>query len=766
MRLFKVKSLSVRLFIIILVTVLPLLALIAYNVQQDQANTAAEADRTAEHLVQMAVDDQQNMVMDVKEELGTAVDVYRDLGNDREQCDMLFSHLVSNHPRYKNMMIIHQNGNIACQAYTGTETFNPDFIVQASRSEAMISIMPKLDSQNAPGQQEASFAIHFETSKGETALAVAVLQPYWLNQAYESYKQEYPEAELFVFDSGGNILNAMPPPDQWQNASSVMLDAANRGDSVVQTVGLQGISQIYGLSPLKNGPDGQKIFVAVGIPLAKVEASKNKHLLLDLLVCGLAILFSLAASRMSASWLVIRWLQPVVKAVRRLEGGDLTARSELINDGTDLGRLANTFDNMASALEQRTNELHLALDKYQGLFNRSPIGLYRSTPNGILLEVNPSMGRMLGFTTQDMCAPIHVEQFYIERSEREAWKQIIASDGILIDYELRMRRADGEIVYTLDNAVAIYDPDGNVLYYEGSLQDITNRKRIEANLKEANQKLSIVLNSITDAYVVWDDQWYFLEINQVAVREIFGGRPATELLGKVIWEEYPQAVETEFYRQYQTAITEGQPVHFEAKSNINGRWWETHAYPYPGRLEAYSRDITERKSAEVYMSELAYHDLLTGLLNRKAFQDEMRRSLSRVQRNGNKLAVFFIDLDNFKAINDVYDHDTGDVVLVNVADRLRSVLRTEDILSRLGGDEFTITAEIIQVEDAVLIAERVLKVFEEPVQANRATVQVSLSIGVSIYPDNADNPEMLIRMADHTMYQVKRAGKGQFHLAT
>jgi PAS domain S-box-containing protein len=128
--------------------------------------------------------------------------------------------------------------------------------------------------------------------------------------------------------------------------------------------------------------------------------------------------------------------------------------------------------------------------------------------------------------------------------------------------------------------------------------DITERKRAEEELQKAYERLSAVLSSITDAYFSLDPEWRFLEINSVAEERVFR-RPARELVGKVYWEEYPEELDTDFYRLYQVAFAEGRPVHFEARSRIvPGGWFETHSYPRKGRLEIYLRDITQRKRAE------------------------------------------------------------------------------------------------------------------------------------------------------------------------
>jgi PAS domain S-box-containing protein len=128
-------------------------------------------------------------------------------------------------------------------------------------------------------------------------------------------------------------------------------------------------------------------------------------------------------------------------------------------------------------------------------------------------------------------------------------------------------------------------------------EEIERRKRVEESLRTAHEQLRSVLASITDSYLVMDHDWRLLAMNSVAERMIFQ-RPASELIGKVVWPEYAVGADREFHRQYQRAVDEGQAVHFEARSEVAGRWFEVHAYPREGRLEVYLRDISERRRAE------------------------------------------------------------------------------------------------------------------------------------------------------------------------
>lgn len=172
-------------------------------------------------------------------------------------------------------------------------------------------------------------------------------------------------------------------------------------------------------------------------------------------------------------------------------------------------------------------------------------------------------------------------------------------------------------------------------------------------------------------------------------------------------------------------------------------------------------DVTEQRRTEAHLTGLAYHDALTQLPNRLLFDDRLRMEMARARRHGQQLAVLFIDLDRFKAVNDQHGHEMGDLLLQKVAQRLRGCLRESDTVSRRGGDEFTvILGDVHGPDDAAQLAQEIVEQMGTPFQVRNVSLQIGASVGVCLYPDQAHDVSSLMVGADEAMYRAKLLGRG------
>ena len=331
------------------------------------------------------------------------------------------------------------------------------------------------------------------------------------------------------------------------------------------------------------------------------------------------------------------------------------------------------------------------------------------------------------------------------------------------DEEYRIVRPDGTIRWIHDKAFPIRDQQGSVYRVVGVADDISDRKQAEDRFRKAAEQTRNILSSITDAFFAVDENWRFTYLNATAEKLLH--RDQAALLGRNVWEAFPQALGSGFELNYRKAVAENVPVEFEEFFGPLDAWFEVHAYPYENGLSVYFRDITERKRTEERLSYLAQYDTLTGLPNRTLFRDRLERAILRARREGHLVAVMFLDLDRFKDINDNLGHSVGDEILVQVAARFKEQLREVDTTSRLAGDEFTFLIEgTTHAEQVVAVAEKILKVFAQPMSAAGHEVFVTASIGIALSDRGVQDVEELLKHADIAMYHAKQEGRNNYQV--
>ncbi|MEH2077539.1 MAG: CHASE2 domain-containing protein [Nostoc sp.] len=311
--------------------------------------------------------------------------------------------------------------------------------------------------------------------------------------------------------------------------------------------------------------------------------------------------------------------------------------------------------------------------------------------------------------------------------------------------------------------------------------------------KRSKEFLYHVINTIPDPIFVKNEQHQWIVLNEAYCR--FIGYPNKLLIEKSDYDFFPKH-EADVFRQQDDLVfrTQKPQEHEEEFTNADG---QTHQIATKRSLHKDSagnfflvgviRDITQRKlmeeqlkrtAAELFRSNnelklkedhlryLAYHDPLTGLSNRKFFAEQLYESLDWAQHNNLLLGLLFIDLDGFKQVNDTLGHETGDRLLMTIAERLSNSLRASDTVSRLGGDEFTIILRAIpNVQIAAKVAEKILSSITKPIVLDGYAIRISASIGISVYPYNSQDSETLMKQADAAMYRAKHLGKNRYEFA-
>jgi len=315
-------------------------------------------------------------------------------------------------------------------------------------------------------------------------------------------------------------------------------------------------------------------------------------------------------------------------------------------------------------------------------------------------------------------------------------------------------------------------PDGNlaVLYEDSTVQvEIKKQLSIQKNL------LHTIFDIIPDLIWLKDVDGVFLYCNQ-RFEQLYGASEA-EILGKTDFNFVDIDLANFFRKNDLKALEENVPRRNEeylvfADGSYEGIFETTKLPMYDDEsnligILGIAHDINERKEHEEQLKIYASHDALTGLANRTLFLERLSQLLKQRESNINVHAVLFIDLDHFKVINDEKGHATGDKVLIEVAHRLKGLIRKGDTLSRFGGDEFTILLENIHsAEEAAKVAQKILDKLREAITINDNKYHVTTSIGISISPYDSKDSEVLLHYADIAMYKAKTNGKDAYNFFT
>lgn len=297
-------------------------------------------------------------------------------------------------------------------------------------------------------------------------------------------------------------------------------------------------------------------------------------------------------------------------------------------------------------------------------------------------------------------------------------------------------------------------------------RDITERRQTENTLRKLSTAVeqspaAIVITDASGAIEYANPKFYLM--TGYTPEEVLGQNPRLLKAGT-----QPQ----EHYKELWERLSAGMEWQgeFHNRSKQGKLFWEM-AYISPIKNEsgvtthyvAVKEDITERKLLQDQLALMAHFDNLTGLPNRALFFDRVTQAVNLARRENKRFAVLFIDLDGFKHVNDTHGHETGDQLLRQVAERITSSLRASDTVARMGGDEFTVIISALAERDsAAHVAENILALLSQPFLIGTLECCIGASIGISIFPDDAENVESLLCGADSAMYEVKRSGKNNY----
>jgi len=421
-------------------------------------------------------------------------------------------------------------------------------------------------------------------------------------------------------------------------------------------------------------------------------------------------------------------------------------------------------------------------ERFRAMSDESPLGIFVSDEQGECVYTNAAYHKISGLDfTQALGTNWSMAIHPDDRARIVAeWREAVRGKAPF-KTEVRFMREDGTIVWTRLNAAAMDDGPSECGRVQ-TVEDISARKvaegelaRAEAALFAEKERAQVTLNSIGDAVLCTDVAGNVTYLNKVA--EKMTGWSASEAMSQPlnkVFRVVDGTTREPIVNPGQQAMAENRTVGLASNSILLRRDGSESAiedssapiHDRDGQVTGavlVFHDVSESRAMAEKMSHMAQHDFLTGLPNRMLLQERFSRAIGQAQRHHKQVAVLFVDLDYFKTINDSLGHDIGDRLLQSVAERLVSCVRSTDTVCRQGGDEFVILlAEIEHHRDAAQIAEKLLAALLAPHFIDGNELHVTLSIGISIYPEDAATAEAVMQNADAAMYHAKAKGRNNY----
>ena len=432
-------------------------------------------------------------------------------------------------------------------------------------------------------------------------------------------------------------------------------------------------------------------------------------------------------------------------------------------------------------VKQRTHELSDAnrqLNLQAAAVEAAANAIVITDSRGTIMWVNHAFTTMTGYSREEalgknprlLKSGEQPEGYYAK-----LWSTI--SSGKIWQGEVVNRRKDGT-TYTEEMTITPVTQgfgDGVDTQFVAIKQDISERKRAEQALQQAEEKYRAIFENAVVAIFQSTPDGRYITVNP-AMAHMLGYDSPQELMESITDIAQQVYVDPKGREEFKRLLGEqGTVTNFECeiyRKDGSTMWVSANARAVikAGVLVGYdgmNEDITSRKVAEERVQFLAYYDALTGLPNRTLLQDRLAKALAGARRRKDKVAVLFLDLDRFKVINDSLGHSLGDVLLQEVAERLRKGARELDTVARLGGDEFVIVlTSVKEVSDAAVAAERIVKGMTDGFVVEGHPLSISCSLGISVFPEHGTNSETLIKNADTAMYCAKEKGRNTFRFFT
>ncbi|MBI3898031.1 MAG: EAL domain-containing protein [Gammaproteobacteria bacterium] len=693
-------GLRARLLLLVLFAVIPAFGVIGYTAIAQRQHATQDAEKEAVNLMRLAAREQGRLIELTRQLLigMSQMPALRQPAYGSPRCSETLRQLQKSYPYYTNLGVADLNGDLMCTSRKLARKINI-----ADRSYFRRTVQSREfgigDYQigRVTGQPAINFGYPIVDTNGNVVdIVYAALDLNWLQQLVAGVELPAGSA-MVVVDSNGTVLTRYPDAERWMGKS--MVDAplvkailTQQRAGVTLLDGLDGVPRLQMFAPLyESGLD--KVYICIGIPPAVAYARADEDFSRSLVLLFVVGVLAIVAAWVGSDVFILRRVYALTDAARRLAKGDLSARSGLPHGTEELGQLARTFDDMATAL-QRVNRALKTLSEG----NRTVV---RATDERALLA--------------EMCRIIVKVGGY-----RFAWIGLAEHDS------RKTVRLMAEFGFE-GGSKALSEAIGRVSWADDE------RGRGPAGMVIRTGEPYIGRNILTDPnYAPW---------RELALRVGYGSCVA-----------FPLNVDDEPIGAL--SIYSSEPDAFDAE--------ELELLEEAARDLAFGMSVLRARSqhdeANATITRMAYFDSVTGLPNHARFEEHLRHELP--EAGGQMLALYVMDLNHLREINDALGFHQGDLLLKQVGARIRGALKENVLLARMRGDEFGTLVPVRDQEHAAEVGQQILDALRAPFAISGLNLDVSAAIGISLFPDHSSEPMLLIRYADVAMQQAKRMGQG------
>ncbi|NOQ14667.1 MAG: EAL domain-containing protein [Methyloprofundus sp.] len=414
--------------------------------------------------------------------------------------------------------------------------------------------------------------------------------------------------------------------------------------------------------------------------------------------------------------------------------------------------------------------------KLYAIFDNAPMGIWLTDKAGHFTFVNQTYCNATGLTQKQLLDPNNlpalIGQSKLDKCLTSNQACLNQDEPYVLHETLTLKngkRHELEVTKT-----KLLDSSGEAIGIIGILVDITERKQTEIKLKQSEAHFRFIAESAQALIWMCDTHMQYIWFNKMWLD--FTGRTLEQELehnwATSVHPDDLQACKNCFANHFK--LRQPFSMEYRLKHHDGTYHWildnGTPRFTPAGKFEGYigsSFDITERKKDEEIIWQQANYDELTHLPNRRMFQDRLELEIVKSHREKLSLALLFIDLDHFKAVNDTLGHEMGDLLLIKAAQRIMSCVRESDTVARLGGDEFTvILSELSDISSIERITDSIIKNLSQPFRLEEQEVYITASIGITLYPNDGDSVSQLLKNADQAMYRAKNIGRNRFSYYT